>query len=116
MRTVRWSLERRVVSVQRRTVDSLFAQAAGPCGVPAAVAQAGLMAYEDSVGAEAVPVGAARGWVDDPLPSRHLHQLAQHDYKPTTGHRAAAGGLGPPNSNTGSSVLVCIGRHRMIIG
>jgi hypothetical protein len=29
-------------------------------------------------------------------------------------HGAAEADAGPPNSNTGSSVLVCIGRHRMI--
>ena len=66
--------------------------------------------------AEVVAVRASLRRVRDPLPGRRLHQLTQHDYKPTTEHPAAAAGLGPPNSNTGSSVLVCIGSHRMIIG
>jgi hypothetical protein len=74
------------------------------------------MSDEDLIRAECVPVRATRRRVRDPLAVRGPHQLAQHDYKPTTEHPAAAVGLGPPNGNTGSSVLVCIGRHRMIIG
>ena len=84
-----------------------IAGAAGPCGVSAAVTEAGLMTYQHFTGAEGVPVRAARRWVGDPLPGRGLHQLAQHILKPTTEHPAAAAGLGPPNSNTGSSLLVC---------
>ena len=90
--------------------------AACPGGVPAAMPEAELVADQDLIRAERVPVRTSRRWVCDPLPGRRLHQLAQHILKPTTEHPAAAAGLGPPNSNTGSSVLVCIGRHRMIIG
>jgi hypothetical protein len=46
--------------------------------VPAAVAEAGLMAYQDLVRAEAVPVRAACRRVDDPLPVCCLNELAQH--------------------------------------
>ena len=50
MRTVRWSLERRVVSVQRRTVDSLIAYPACPGSVPAAVGPACLVAVSEAMG------------------------------------------------------------------
>ena len=43
------------------------------------------MTHQDLVGAEAVAIGATRRRVDDPLPGRGLHQLAQHDYKPKAG-------------------------------
>jgi HK97 family phage major capsid protein len=55
-----------------------IAGAAGPGGVPAAVSEAGDVPDEDLIGAEAVPVGASRRRVGDPLPVRGLHQLAQH--------------------------------------
>ena len=74
------------------------------------------MAHQHLARAKTVAVRASGRRVGDPRPGRRLHQLAQHILKPTTEHPAAAAGLGPPNSNTGSSVLVCIGRHRMIIG
>jgi hypothetical protein len=41
----RWPVERRAVRVERRPVHSLVACSAVPGGVPAAVADAGLMAY-----------------------------------------------------------------------
>ena len=75
----RWPVECRAVGVERRPVHRLIACAAGPGGVPAAVAEAGLMADEDLAGAELVPVRASRRWVGDPLPGRGLHELAQHD-------------------------------------
>jgi hypothetical protein len=53
----RWSLERRAVSVQRRTVDSVIAHPACPGCVPAAVAQACLVADQDLVRAERWPLG-----------------------------------------------------------
>jgi hypothetical protein len=56
--------------------------AAGPCGVPAAVPEAGLVAHQHLTRAEAVAVRASGGRVDDPLPGRRLYQLAQHGYKP----------------------------------
>ena len=65
------------------------------------------MTDEHLAGAEVVAVRASGRRVGDPLPGRGLHQLAQHILKPTTEHPAAAAGLGPPNSNTGSSLLVC---------
>jgi len=46
--------------------------------VPAAVAEAGLMAHEDLAGAEGVPVRASRRRAGHPLAVRRLHQLAQH--------------------------------------
>jgi hypothetical protein len=73
--------ECRAVGVEGRPVHRLIAGAADPCGVPAAVAEAGLMTDENLAWAESMPVGAARRWVDDPRLGR-LYQLAQHDYKP----------------------------------
>ena len=61
------------VSVERRPVHRLVACAARPCRVPAAVAEASLMANEDLVRAERVAVGASRRWVGDPLPARGLN-------------------------------------------
>ena len=104
------------MSVKRRPVNRRVAVSAGPGGVPAAVPAAGLMTHEHLAGAEVVAVRASRRRMGDPLPGRRLYEFAQHILKPTTEHPAAAAGLGPPNSNTGSSVFVCIGRHRMIIG
>jgi hypothetical protein len=66
------------VGVERRPVHGLVASSAGPGGVSAAVPEAGLMPDENFACAEVVPVGAASRWVGDPLPSRGLHQLAQH--------------------------------------
>jgi hypothetical protein len=43
-----------------------------------AATEAGLVPHEDFTGAEAVPVGAPRGRVGDPLPGRRLNQLAEH--------------------------------------
>ena len=62
------------------------------------------------------PVGLLAPFESVQRPGRRLHQLAQHILKPTTEHPAAAAGLGPPNSNTGSSVLVCSAAIEMIIG
>jgi hypothetical protein len=67
------------VGVERRPIDGPLAGAAGPWAVAAAVAEAGLMPYEDQVRAETVPVGAVAGRVGNPLPGRGLYQLAQHD-------------------------------------
>lgn len=63
-----------------------------PAGVTAAaVAQAGDVAHEDLVGAEAVPIRASRRRARDPPPGRGLYQLAQHDYKPIPLKRAKLG-------------------------
>ena len=67
--------------VDRWPVLGVVARAAGPGGVSAAVPEAGFVADEDLVGAEAVPVRAPSRWVGDPLPARGLHQLAQHSQK-----------------------------------
>jgi hypothetical protein len=40
--------------------------------------EARLITHKCPAGAELVPVRAAGRWVDDPLPGRRLHQLAQH--------------------------------------
>ena len=72
------------MGVERWPVHRLIACAAGPCGVSAAVAETGLMPYEDLVGSECVSVRAMRGRVGDPVPGRRLHELAQHNYKPMT--------------------------------
>ena len=88
----RWSLERRAVSVQRRTVDSLIAYPACPGCVPAAVAQACLVADQDLVRAERVAVGASRGTMRDPLPGRGLHEVADRPIKPgPRGNRPRSG-------------------------
>jgi hypothetical protein len=54
-------------------VYRLIAGAAGPCGVPAAMTEAGDVPDEDLVRAEGVPVGASSGRVGDPLPGRGLY-------------------------------------------
>jgi hypothetical protein len=59
----RWRYERRpvecrAVGVEWRPLDSLIACAALPGGVPAAMPETGLMAYQGLVGAEIAPVGA----------------------------------------------------------
>ena len=52
------------MGVERRPVHRLVACAACPGGVAAAVTEAGVMADEDLVGAEWVPVGQRLGgWV-----------------------------------------------------
>ncbi len=86
--------------VEQRPVHRLIAYAAGPGGVTAAVAEAGLMTDEDLTGAEAVAVGASRRRVDDPLAGRRLYKFAQHAYKPRVGpppwgppHRTPAPGI-----------------------
>jgi hypothetical protein len=56
----------------------------------AAVPEAGNVTDEDLIGAEAVPVWAARRRVRDPLPGRGLHELAEHDYKPIQRKRGEA--------------------------
>ena len=48
----------------------------GPCGVPAAVAEASLMTDQHLAGAKPVAVRAVRRWVGDPLPGRGLYQFA----------------------------------------
>ena len=48
------------------------------------------------------------------LPAVVCASSAQHILKPTTEHPAAAAGLGPPNSKTGSSVLVCSAVDRLL--
>ena len=66
--------------VERRPEHRLVACAARPCGVPAAVPETGLMAYEDLVGAKGCDrSGRETRRVDDPGPGRGLHQLAQHE-------------------------------------
>ena len=64
--------------------------------MPAAVPEAGLVADQDLVGAERVPVRASRWRVGDPIPGGRLHQLAQHPNQPMRGLL----------SETGSRVLV----------
>ena len=51
--------QRRPVGVEGRPVHRLIACAATPCGVPAAVTQAGLMPHQHFAGAEWAPVGAS---------------------------------------------------------
>ena len=65
-----WPVECLAVCVARRPVHGLVAGAAGPGGVSAAVAEAGLMADEDLAGAEPVTVRAVQPWVGDPVPRR----------------------------------------------
>ena len=59
-------VKRNAVNVERRSVHRLVAYPAWPCGVTAAVTQAGLMPDQHLVGAEGVPVRASRGRVGDP--------------------------------------------------
>ena len=66
------------MGVERRPIHHGIAGSAGPGGVSAAVAEAGLMPDQNFAGAEHMPVGAPRRWAGDPLPARGLHQLAQH--------------------------------------
>ena len=61
------------MSIERWPEHRLVAHAAGPGGVSAAVAEAGLMPYENGAGAEGVSVGASGGWLGDPLPARGLN-------------------------------------------
>ena len=77
-----WPIERAAVSVQGWSVNRVITCAARPGGVPAAVAEAGLMADEHFTGAEVVPVGTACRWVNDPLPGCRRHEIAQHSGKP----------------------------------
>lgn len=65
------------VGVGARPVHGLVACAAGPCGVPVAVTEAGLVADEDLAGDETVPLPAAGRRVD-PLAGHRLNKLAQH--------------------------------------
>ena len=73
-----WPVEACAVRVERRPVHRLVACAAGPGGVSAAVAEAGLVPDQHLVGSEDVPVGASARRVGDPLPTGGLYQLAQH--------------------------------------
>jgi len=66
------------VGVEWRAVHGLVACAARPGGVPAAVAEAGLMADQDLARAKGVAVRAARRRVGDPLSVRGLYEFAQH--------------------------------------
>ena len=66
----------------RRAVHRLIACPACPCGVAGAVAEAGLMAYEDLVGAEGVAAWATHGWLGNPLPARCSDQLTLHLVQP----------------------------------
>ena len=50
--------------------------------MPAAVSEARGMSYEDLVGAEGVSVGAAGGWLGNPLPARCSDQLTLHLVQP----------------------------------
>ena len=75
-------IQRRAVHVERRPVHGLVAHAAGPGGVPAAMAEAGDVTDQDVVRPEGVAVGASRGWVGDPSPGRGLHEVADHPIKP----------------------------------
>ena len=66
------------MGVEGRPVDRLVACAAGPCGVPAAVAQARLVAHQHLVWAEYVTVGAVGGWLGYPLPVGRSDELTLH--------------------------------------
>ena len=61
------------MNVERRPEHRRIAGAARPGGMPAAVTEAGLVTDEDSARAERVAIGASRGWVGDPLPTRGLN-------------------------------------------
>ena len=65
-------------------VHGLIALSAGPGGVPTTVTETGLVADENFAGTEAVTVGASARRVGDPLSCRGLHELAQHDDKPSS--------------------------------
>jgi hypothetical protein len=67
------------VGVERRPVHRPIASAARPCR---ARCSSVTRLASATAGAEHVSVRAARRRVDDPLPGRRLHKLAQHDYKP----------------------------------
>jgi hypothetical protein len=82
----RWTFQRRAVGVERWPVHRLIASAASPGGVPAAVAEAGLVADEDLAGAQDVAVRASGRRVGDPLAGRGLHQLACTVWELTTRH------------------------------
>ena len=53
MRTTGRSVKRGAVTIQRRPVHRLVAGAAGPCGVPAAMTEAGLVTDEHRTGSVA---------------------------------------------------------------
>ncbi len=80
------------VGVGARPVHGLVACAAGPCGVPVAVTEAGLVADEDLAGDETVPLPAAGRRVD-PLAGHRLNKLAQHTRDLTTGQQQWSGPL-----------------------
>jgi hypothetical protein len=69
------------VRIERRPVHRLVAGAADPGGVPAAVTEAGSMAYKNFARAEAVTVRASRRRVGDPLPGGGPYELAEHAQK-----------------------------------
>jgi hypothetical protein len=73
------TLEGRAVGVERWWPEHrLVACQARPGGVPAAVAEAGLMSYEDLVGAEGMAAWATHGWLGNPRPARCSDQLTLH--------------------------------------
>ena len=65
------------MGVERRPVHRGIALSAYPGG-SAAVSETGLNPDKHLAGAEGMPVGAAGRRVNDPLPGRRQHQLAQH--------------------------------------
>ena len=74
----RWPVECRAGGVEWWPVHRRIACPAGPSGVSADVAEAGLMADEDLVRAERVSVGASAGWLGDPLPPACSDELTLH--------------------------------------
>jgi len=64
------------VCVERWPVHRLVTGAARPRGVPATVAEAGLVTDKDLVGAKLVAVRASRRGMGDPLSGRGLHEFA----------------------------------------
>ena len=78
IRTVAGPIERPAVRVHRRPVHRLVACVARPCGVPAAVTQAGFVSHQDSVRAEKVADGAAGGRLCHPLPVSRPDKLSLH--------------------------------------
>lgn len=72
------------MDVERRPVHRLIACSARPRGVPATVTEASLITHEHQARPKLVTVRTPGRRVDNPLPGRRLHQLAQHAHKRMT--------------------------------
>ena len=66
------------------------------------MAEAGLMAYEDLVGAEGVAAWATHGWLGNPLPARCSDRLTLH--------------LSGLSSREGSWIMRCFGVGALVRG